>query len=116
MPIRDFNSLLCVILYFAGIMIVVCPLIYLSAKTQAKATNFDAIVEFNENEIKINHNNKDEIETKDWSWIKKIDIKAERVWLTINELRPFAISLPKSKLSDVEINFFEQIVKMKYDH
>jgi len=107
-PIGGLNSIVSGIIYFVGINVILWPLQYLSAKAFAKTINFDADVEFGESKILINHNNKELSETKDWSWIKKIDINTERVWLTINQKRPFGISIPISKLSESDIDLFNQ--------
>ena len=107
-PIGGLNSIVSAIIYFIGINVILWPLQYLSAKALAKTINFDADVEFGESKILINHNNKELTETKDWSWIKKIDINTDRVWLTINQKRPFGISIPISKLSESDISLFRQ--------
>jgi len=114
MPFGSYSSLISIPIYFALIMIIVMPALYLSAKTQAKTSNFDAMVEFKENEIIIHHTEK-EVESTDWNWIKKIEIRRDTIWLIINQVKPYGISLPKSKLTDTEINFFESIKKLKYD-
>ncbi|AXT60930.1 hypothetical protein D1816_11410 [Aquimarina sp. AD10] len=61
------------------------------------------MVEFSETEIKINHTNQDLIEIKDWNWIKKIELNKKRVWLTLNQAKPFVVSIPRSKLNNSSI-------------
>lgn len=112
-PINEINSIGSALIYFTGINIILWPLQYLSAKAQEKT--FDALVEFDEREIKINHNNQDLIEIKDWSWIKKIEMNQDRIWLTINQSKPFGVSIPKSKLTTSEIDFFNLMKKKKND-
>ncbi|WP_159021365.1 hypothetical protein [Formosa sp. L2A11] len=107
-PMPNMGPFATAALYFLGVMLILLPLQYFSAKTLGKKINFDALVEFNEEDIIINHNNKDEIETKNWNWISVIDLKKDRIWLTLNQTRPFAISIPKSKLQESEIAFFKQ--------
>ncbi|WP_159090854.1 hypothetical protein [Aquimarina aquimarini] len=105
------NSIVSAMLYFAGVNSILWPLQYLSAKAFAKKINFDAIVEFGEKGIKVNHNNKDLVEIKDWTWIKKIETNKQLVWLTLNQPIPFGISIPRSKLSDSEVELFERMKK-----
>ncbi|MEP2279726.1 hypothetical protein [Maribacter sp.] len=107
-PISGLNPIVSAVIYFIGINVILWPLQYLSAKTFAKKISFDADVEFNDREILIHHNNKELIENKDWNWIKKIDINKNRIWLTINQKRPFGISIPTNKLSEQDIDFFKQ--------
>ncbi|MDW5290346.1 hypothetical protein [Formosa sp. PL04] len=103
------------LIYFIGIMIILWPLQILSAKTLGQSIHFDALVEFNDHDIIINHTNKDSIETKDWNWVKTIELKKDRIWLTLNLSRPFGISIPKSKLDQSQIDFFKHKMKMKND-
>ncbi|MFB9052278.1 hypothetical protein ACFFVB_04230 [Formosa undariae] len=107
LPINEMSPILSGMVYFIAVMGLLWPLQYLSAKRFSKLINFDALVEFNEHEIKVCHNNSDTIDVKDWNWINTIDVKKDRVWLTLNEARPFAISIPTSKLSQSEIDFFK---------
>ncbi|WP_434035930.1 hypothetical protein [Formosa sp. 4Alg 33] len=107
LPINELSPISSGLIYFVAVMILLWPLQYLSAKRFSKLINFDAIVEFNEQEIKLNHNNSNTVEVKDWNWVRVIEIKKERIWLALNEARPFAISIPKSKLSQSEIEFFK---------
>ncbi|WP_299780017.1 hypothetical protein [uncultured Formosa sp.] len=106
-PINNTHPFVSALLYFLGVMLILWPLQYFSAKTLGKTINFDALVEFNQDKIIINHTNKDEIETKNWNWIKRIELKKDKIWLTLNLSRPFVISIPKSKLQQSEIDFFK---------
>lgn len=108
-PINGLSPILTALIYFAGINLILWPLQYVSAKIFAKKINFDAMVEFDETEIKINHNNKDLIELKDWNWIKNIEFSKENIWLTLNQARPFGIVIPKSKLNASEIELFQRM-------
>ena len=108
-PINGLNPIITALIYFAGINLILWPLQYVSAKIFAKKINFDAMVEFDETEIKINHNNKDLIELKDWNWIKNIEFSKENIWLTLNQARPFGIVIPKSKLNASEIELFQRM-------
>ena len=106
-PINGISPILTAIIYFIGVNLILWPLQYISARIMAKKMNFHAVVDFSEHVIQVEHLNKDLIETKDWSWIKKIDISKERIWLTINQLRPLIISIPTSKLTASQVEFFE---------
>ena len=107
LPLGEFSSIITAVVYFAGIMAVLWPLQYLSAKAFAKQLDFDAMVAFDEDTITINHNNKDLVETKDWTWVKDIELGKDTIWLTINQPRPFAISIPRSELTEADYVFFE---------
>lgn len=96
-------------LYFMGIMLILWPLQFISARSMAKKNKFDAIVEFNEDEIIIDHQNKEEIETTDWRWIRSIDLRPDRVWLVINQRPSFGVSIPNEALKESEIAFFERM-------
>lgn len=110
-PLNEFGSITSGLMYFLGLNIILWPLLFISAKLQAKTNNFDANVEFSEECIKVSHNNKDLIETKDWDWIKRIEISKNRVWLTLNQIIPFVISLPRSKLSQLDIELLDRMKK-----
>ena len=110
-PINEYGGVKSGFIYFVGLNIMLWPLLYFSAKIQAKANNFDVNVEFSEENIKVSHNNQDLVETKDWDWFKRIEITKDRVWFTVNQIRPFILSLPKSKLSQSEIELFERMKK-----
>ncbi|MDN3667518.1 hypothetical protein ACFFU1_10025 [Algibacter miyuki] len=112
-PINGLNPLITAVIYFAGINAILWPLQYVSAKSFAKKINFDALVEFSETEIKINHGNKDLVELKDWSWIKNIELNKKHIWLTLNQTPPFGISIPKSNLNASEIALFENMRNRK---
>jgi len=115
-PLNNFNPILSALIYFAGINLILWPLQYISAKRFSKKINFDATVEFSETEIKITHNNKNLIETKDWNWVNKIELNKANVWITLNLARPFGISIPKSKLNDSEIELFTKMMHHKTNH
>ena len=107
LPIKELSPIVSGMVYFIVVMFLLWPLQYLSAKRFSKLIDFDALVEFNAHEIKIHHKNKDKVEIQDWNWVNTIELKKDRIWLTLNEVRPFAISIPNSKLSQSEIEFFK---------
>ncbi|CDF78973.1 hypothetical protein BN863_12610 [Formosa agariphila KMM 3901] len=107
LPINKMNPVVSGLIYFAAVMLLLWPLQYLSAKRFSKLINFDALVEFKEDEIKLNHNITNTTEIHNWNWVNTIDIKKDKIWLTLNEARPFAVSIPKSKLTQSEIDFFK---------
>ncbi len=110
-PMNQMHPILSAIVYFLLINVILWPLQYISAKAYARSINFDADVTFGEDEIIIKHNNKEAIETKDWNWIQKIEIRKERIWLTLTQARPFGISIPLSKLSKSDIDLFRRKMK-----
>lgn len=102
------------IYFFAFIIVILVPLYHFSSVMLAKKIDFDADVTFSEANIVIAHKNKQSTETKDWSWIRSIDITANNVWLVTNEVPRFLISLSKNKLSESEWLFFEDIKQKKF--
>jgi len=71
-------------------------------------------MESKEHVIIINHNNNDEIDEKNWDWIKSMEPNKDRIWLIINQYPPFVITIPKSKLKPEEIDFFDQVAIDKF--
>jgi hypothetical protein len=114
-PIGELGGFSTFLVYFSGLMLILFPLQFLSAKVLAKKINFDADVEFSNEAITVKHRNKDSIEHKDWSWIREINFKKDSIWLVINNTIPFGIGLRKDKLSSDEIAFFELIKQQKYN-
>jgi len=104
-PIDSLSILTSFTLYFLGLMIIIIPLILISAKIQANKTSFDAYLTFNDKNIIVHHRNKELIETKKWSWIKKIDNKRDTFYLIVNQKTPFAILIQKNKLTAEQICF-----------
>lgn len=94
-------------------MLILWTLQYMSAKMFANKFKFDADIEFSKHEIKILHRNKDEVEIKDWTWIKNINQSKTHFWLTINQMQPLIVSLSKEKMNPSEIEFFNSISKRK---
>jgi hypothetical protein len=107
-PLGSFNGTTSFVIYFAGLMMIVFPLMIISAKVMANKMKLDADIEFGEEKIIINHRNKELVETKDWNWIKEIDSKKNRFYFVLNERTPFGISIPKFDLTSEEIEFFER--------
>lgn len=108
MPINSLTGTSSTIIYFVGLMLIVIPLIIISAKIQGNKIDIDVDIEFSEKEIILTHRNKELVEIKKWSWIKRIDIRKNMIYLVVDSKWPFAISFPKSELSTSEINFFER--------
>jgi len=81
--------------------------IYLSSKYMASKNLFDADVEFSNDKIQISHRNKDLVEEKDWLWIKAIKSTDDYFVLELNQKPSFIIHFSKSKLSEAQIDFFE---------
>ena len=94
-------------LFFFGLMMIVLPLMVINAKINGDKIAFDADIEFNEDNIIITHRNKDLVESKDWSWIKKIEARKDRIYFVLNEKVPFGLNIPKSALTVDQISFIE---------
>lgn len=101
------------IYFFVFTIVILVPLYHFSSVMMAKKIDFDADVTFSEAHIVVAHKNKPSTETKEWTWIRNIDITANNVWLVTNEAPRFLISLPKNKLSESELLFFEEIKQKK---
>ncbi|TPN82876.1 hypothetical protein [Aquimarina algicola] len=84
-PIESLGIARSFALYFFGLIAFVLLLLLISAKIQAKKIRYDADVIFYEDHITITHRNKDLVETKDWSWIKKIDDQKDALHLIVNK-------------------------------
>jgi len=93
--------------FFFGVICVAIIAMYLSSKSMAKKNLFDADVEFTDDQITINHRNKDLVEKKDWLWIKAIKSTDDYFVLEINQTPSLIIHFSKSKLSQEQIDFFE---------
>jgi hypothetical protein len=107
-PLGPLDSFVSFIIYFISLMVLVVSLMVLSAKMMARRLSFDADVTFGEKEITVAHRNKALTEVKDWGWVKKIDSKKDQFYLVLKGRTPFTVSIPKSKLTDEEIAFFER--------
>lgn len=113
-PLNPPGFLLSGLIYFSLFAVVILvPLYHFSSVTLAKKIDFDAEVTFSEANIVVVHKNKQSTETKDWTWIRNIDITANNVWLVTNESPRFLISLSKNKLSESEWLFFEEMKRKK---
>ncbi|QDO94574.1 hypothetical protein FNB79_11560 [Formosa sediminum] len=106
LPMYGTHPVVSAAIYFLIVMLILWPLQFYSAKTMQKQFHFDALVTFTQEEIIIKYTNKDLVETKNWNWVKQIDLKKDSIWLILNEARPFAINIPKAKLQQSEIDFF----------
>ncbi len=95
--------------YFAGINALLWPLQLLSSWLLARKTDFDAIVHFTDAEIRIEHQNREEVETRDWSWVRRIDRRGGRFWFIIDQDPPLSLNIPESALQQSEIAFLERI-------
>ena len=80
---------------------------YLSSKYAASKNLFDADVEFTNDKITIKHRNKNLVEEKDWLWIKALKSTNDYFVLELNQSPSFVIHFSKSKLSQEQIDFFE---------
>lgn len=107
-PLPTYNGITSFAIYFLGLMLILWPLLIVSAKVKGKKMEFDADIEFNDDNIIVKHRNKALVETKSWDWIKKIDNRKDRFYFVLNERYRFGISIPKSSLKNEEVEFFER--------
>ena len=108
-PITPFGFFFSSLIYFfTFLMVILIPVYHFSAKTIANKNNLDADIEFNEQHIIIRHRNKFTVEIKEWTWVKKLDITNEGVFLVVYNPYRFLISFDKNDLSESELHFFEQ--------
>jgi len=107
-PISSFGIFYSSLIYFAFLIIILVPLYYFSTKRIAKKNDFDADIEFNDKNIIIRHRNREMMETKEWTWVKKLDINNLGVFLVVNNPHRFLISFSKNELSENELEFFEK--------
>lgn len=108
-PILSWSPVVSIFIYFFGIMLLLWPLLYLSSKGLASKIDFDANIEFAEDQITIRHINKELEEIKSWTWIKKIVDHEDRFWLIVDKTIPNGITIPKSNLSQAEIDFLKKM-------
>jgi hypothetical protein len=109
-PLPSMGVVPSALIYFLVFVIVVLvPLYHFSSKAQARKSNFDADITFSEENILIRHRNKDLAETKEWSWIKKIDITQAAIVFVTEQDRRFLISFSKNNLSQDEQLFFSKM-------
>ena len=103
-----FGSTLSTFIYlFGGFVSVSIIGMYLSSKYAASKNLFDADVEFTNDKITIKHRNKNLVEEKDWLWIKALKSTNDYFVLELNQSPSFVIHFSKSKLSQEQIDFFE---------
>jgi len=103
-----FGSTLSTFIYlFGGLVCISIVAMYLSSKYAASKNLFDADVEFTDDRITIKHRNKDLVEEKDWLWIKALKSTDDYFVLELNQSPSFIIHFSKSKLSQAQIDFFE---------
>lgn len=107
-PIASYGIFLSSLIYFFCLLIILIPLYHFSAKAIANKNSLDADIEFNEQNIIIRHRNKALVETKEWTWVKKLDITDKGVFLVVDNPYRFLISLSKNNLSESELQFFEK--------
>jgi len=107
-PIASLGIFLSSLIYFFCLIIILIPIYHFSAKAIANKNSFDADIEFNEQHIIIRHRNKAVVETKEWDWVKKLDITDRDVFLVVYNPNRFLISLSKNSLSESELQFFEK--------
>jgi len=107
-PVSSFGIFFSSLIYFAFLFIILVPLYYFSTKRIAKKNDFDADIEFNDQNIIIRHRNREMVETKEWVWVKKLDINSQGVFLVVDNPHRFLISFSKNELSENELQFFEK--------
>lgn len=107
-PISSFGIFFSSLIYFAFLIIILVPLYYFSTKRIAEKNDFDADIEFNDENIIIRHRNREMVETKEWAWVKKLDINNLGVFLVVDNPYRFLISFSKNELSENELEFFEK--------
>lgn len=97
---------------FLILMLVAIMAMLLGSWVLSRKLAFDADVTFSEENITISHRNlHQEIEQRDWSWIKKITMGKTAIWIEINQRPPFIMHLLKSTLTEEEVLFFKQKLK-----
>lgn len=107
MPLNGFNWEVSGVIYFlAFCMLILVPLYHVSTVRLVKLFNFDAVVEFGDDEIVIRHRNKDLVEHKGWDWVKNIVFLSGSVILEVKAPSRFLIMLGKRNLTAEEIQFF----------
>lgn len=115
LPLPTLSIPVSAIIYFAIFLVVILvPVYHLSTVRLVQSLNFDADVEFDENQIIIRHRNKDLIETKDWQWILQISFTGSAVVLTVRQPRTFLIFLNKNNLTERELHFFNHMSTTRY--
>lgn len=107
-PIDSLGIFLSALIYFTFLIVILIPLYHFSAKVIAKKNNLDADIEFNEENITIRHRNKLMVETKEWAWVKKLEITDRGVFLVVDNPHRFLISLSKNNLTESELQFFKK--------
>ncbi|MEC5142032.1 hypothetical protein [Chitinophaga sp. 212800010-3] len=114
-PLTSFGTILSALFYFfIFILVILVPLYHFSSKALAAKNLFDADIEFGEQQIIIRHRNKDLTETKDWSWVRQMDINRNAVLLVVNISYRFLIQLNKDRLTESEWQFFQGIKSKKF--
>ncbi len=115
LPFDTFGVIPSTLIYFLLFTIIILvPVYHFSAKALANSNAMDADVEFSDQSIVIRHRNKDLVETKDWSWIKQIDLTGKAVLLVVNQSRRFLITIDRGSLTDSEWQFFNKIKAEKF--
>jgi hypothetical protein len=110
LPLAGYGALFSGLLYFVVfIAVVVVPVYHFSSKALAEKIGFDADMEFSEQHIVVKHRNKDQVETKEWTWVKRIDITGNAVFLVVAEPTRFVITLDRQHLTESELHFFQQV-------
>lgn len=107
MPLNGFNWGVSGAIYFLSFcLLILVPLYHVSTVRLVKFFNFDAIVEFGDDEIVIRHRNKDMVERKGWDWVKNIVFISGSVIIEVKAPSRFLIMLGKRDMTDQEIQFF----------
>lgn len=113
LPLNGYNWWVSGVIYFLSFcMLILVPLYHISTVRLVKLFNFDALVEFGDEEIVIRHRNKDLVERKDWSWVRSLLFLNASVVLEVRSPSRFLIMLGKDSLTGEEIGFFKSKQKV----
>ena len=94
----------------SALIVLSLVLIKFSANIMGKRRGFESIAEFSYDGINFNYVNSDKKdEMKSWDWINKIVESKNEIWMETNERPRFLLNMPKSKLSNEEIDFFRNV-------
>ncbi|TWF42929.1 hypothetical protein FHW36_102691 [Chitinophaga polysaccharea] len=106
-PLENVGAISSAFVYFIIFaLVILVPVYHFSTRAMVRKAHLDANIEFNEQDIIIRHIDNNNIETKSWDWIKRIDITRKDILLIVDHPTRFLIALEKSKLTAPEIQFF----------
>ncbi len=113
-PLENQGIFISGMIYFLILCSIVFFLYILMAFIMPPIIGFDADVTFTENEIILKHRNKNDIEKRDWTTIKKIDESKTMFYLHVDRHAVAARSganlfyIPKDKLSKEALELFKE--------